>query len=131
MEEEGLTLAQAARAAHTTPNNVQRYAGSGLVREGNGRYVVRHRDTARRYMKVLTTEGEIDLLVRNRRTARAIGAHWSAVRIYLEKGDDAPLRNLKTRTIRVDGVTYEFERDTAVIERLGRAGVLRFESIYV
>jgi len=130
MRRDGLSLADAARAVHTTPNTVKRHAGRALERTTSGRYQVRERDPLLRPMETLTTYGRRPLLIRDSRTASAIGAHWDAVRRYVETGDDRGLRYLKRKSFRFEKVLYLFELDTDVIDRLARAGELRFESIY-
>lgn len=127
---EGISLSRAAREAHTTPAAVRRYGGSYIKRGKGTRLEVADRDRLYRQMKVLMADGIATIDVYDSRTASALGEYWSAVKHWLETGDDRALRRLRRKSIRTGKRTYLLITDLEVIERLGRAGELSFESIY-
>ena len=74
----------------------------------------------------LTVAGQIAIDARDSALASVVGAHWAAVRHYLETGDESVLRPFRRR--RVNG--QRLETDPDVIDELARAGEVRFEDIY-
>lgn len=129
MRRKGFSLREAAEAAGTTPNTVRRYMGDNLERTPKG-FRAKPRDREFRSMRFLTAEGPVYLPVTDSRTASTIGEYWEAVKLYLQMGNDRALRRFKYKQIRVQKKTYNFVTDTKLLERLGRAGELDFESIY-
>lgn len=125
----GSSLQAAARAAHTTPNTVHRYAGSALVKSG-GRYVAKPRDKLYRPLRFLTPNGAITLDVRDSRTASTIARYMNAVRDYVTTGNDLRLRAFRGKAVHVGGQRREFVTDLDVLDRLGYAGELHFEDLY-
>jgi hypothetical protein len=125
-----LSLAEAAKEAHTTPNTVLRYVGSALTKDTSGRYVARARDKLYRPMRFLTANGRIDLDVRDSRTARQIARYMNAVRRYGRTGRDEGLDEFRGKSIRVGGAKYEFVTDLDVLDRLADAGEISFEDLY-
>jgi hypothetical protein len=112
--DKGLSKAEAARRASTTPNAIEKYVGpawpSSLTR-----------------WSFLTEDGIITLDVRNPKTSSTIGRYWSAVRKYLDGKVDADLRKFKGKSITVNGEPYKFVTDTDVIDYWAEAGELRIE----
>lgn len=127
---QGKSLARAAKEAHTTPNAVQRYAGSAIVKDTSGRYVAKSRDKLYRPMRFLTPNGAVTLDVRDNRTATRIARYMNAVRWYVRTGDDRALAAFKGKSIQVSGRHYDFVTDLDALDRLGYAGELRFEDLY-
>lgn len=127
---QGKSLSRAAKEAHTTPNAVQRYAGSALIKDASGRYVAKSRDKLYRPLRFLTPNGSVTLDVRDSRTASTIGHYNNAVREYVNTGNDLRLRAFKGKAIHTGGQRYEFITDLDVLDRLGYAGELHFEDLY-
>ena len=68
--------------------------------------------------------------MRDSRTASRIGAHWAAVKHYIDTSDDRPLRRFRGGHIRVAKRGYPFITDLDAIDELARRGELSFETIY-
>lgn len=127
---QGTSLSRAAKEAHTTPNAVQRYAGSALIKDTSGRYIAKARDKLYRPMRFLAPNGSITLDVRDNRTATRIARYMNAVRWYVRTGDDRALTPFRGKSIQVGGQRYDFVTDLDLLDRLGNAGELRFEDLY-
>ncbi len=129
----GQSLRQAAREAQTTVQAVLRYAGSALTRGPRGRYVPRPIERLYRPLRLITTQGVVEVGVRDSRTASLLARHANAVRHYLETGDAAPLAAFRGRTVRAEKRGYRLldDRDLALLDQLGAAGEARFEDLYV
>ncbi len=130
MRHDGLPLGKAAKAAHTTAAAVQRHAGSALEKTPGGRYRAKHDDRLVRPMLVPTRNGPVTLDIRNSRSASLVGAYWSAVRHYLETGNERPLRRFRGKGVTVNKRFYPLITDLDVLDALGDAGELRFDSVY-
>jgi hypothetical protein len=76
-------------------------------------------------IRVLTTEG-LQFLQVSDHDASLVGAHWNAVRRYLDTGDHTALTH--SQGVTVDG--HVLETDPETIEWLAIRGDVRFESIY-
>lgn len=72
---------------------------------------------------------ELDLASQEARSL--IGKHHSAIGRYLETGDDERLRDLRGKTLRTRGETYELETDPETIEQFALAGDLGYDDVYV
>jgi len=70
----GLTLAQAAKRAGTTPAAVHRYAGRSIDRVGN-RIQAKTQDSALAEMSVVTPDGPVAGIVKGSKTRDLIGQH--------------------------------------------------------
>lgn len=127
---QGKSLSRAAKDAHTTPNAVQRYAGSALTKDARGRYTAKARDKLYRPMRFLTPNGAITLDVQDNRTASRIARYMNAVREYVSTGNDSRLRAFTGKSIQVGGQRYDFVTDLDMLDELGYRGELRFEDIY-
>jgi hypothetical protein len=69
--------------------------------------------------------------VRDSKQARLVGEYWNAVHAHLARGDSSGLRRFEgLHVIAADGTRVPFLVDTEVLDQLGNAGVLSFESIY-
>jgi hypothetical protein len=127
----GESLTHAAREEQTTPDTVLRYAGSALTRTAKGRYVAKRRDRLYRYMRFLDEGGEVWIEPADSHEASKLGEYWNAVGHYLATGDDAPLARFRWMRLRTRQKTsLPFVTDLDVLDRLGWAGELSFESIY-
>ncbi len=129
MKREGISLSEAARREHTTPNAVRKYAGHALERRGS-RVVVRERYRLYREMRLLTPDGPVIVGVPDSATATLIAKHWNAVEHYRMMGDASQLRQFRGKSVRSEKQAYPFLTDTDVIDRLDRLGRISFESIY-
>jgi hypothetical protein len=78
-------------------------------------------------MTVLTPQGPVDVVVPDSRTAAALGEHGNAVHSYRDQGDEARLRALRRRRVRINGQTYELVTDPVQIDRLAAGGELSYE----
>lgn len=126
-------LPEAARMAGTTPNTVQKYAGSALETRGN-RIRARDTDSLIRPMKVATTEGVLSLPLESLRDARLVARHSSAIGYYLGSSNREKarrkLRSFSGAYVTVDGTRYYLLTDPAAITALAPTGELDFDSIY-
>ena len=126
MRTRDLSLAAAAREAGTTPNTILKWTGSKLTEKRGGRRVVTKADRLLRTMRVVSTEGVVDVDVRGSRQARRLAQHMNAVKQFLATGDAEALERFEG--VRVAGV--QLETDPERIEELGRLHELSFEDIY-
>jgi hypothetical protein len=122
----GHSLTEAAKLEHTTPNTVRRYVDSVLERDHSGRVKARKSDRLHRAMLVATTDGIQELEVRGSGRASVVSEHWTAIRVFLASGDEAPLQKLEGEKV----AGKQLETDPERIEELQRVGQLEFESIY-
>lgn len=147
LRKDGGSLSSAARSAGTTPENVKRFYGDALERDG-GKYRALKDDTAIIPMHVSTVDGDRIAYVRGSFDRSLIGAHTAAIgRIAVF----ASLKNSKsartTQAVRdavnlelapfrgvtiasADGNSYELLSDFDDLKRLLRAGRLHNDSPY-
>ena len=128
---DGITLPKAAKEFGLDRNTVIRLGRSALRKQRNGRYAARKTDQLLRVVSVLTTEGKKEIATRDSRQASRVGGHWAAVQKFLQAGDDSALLKFGKKKI-VDARRKRFVllTDQKELERLGSAGVLKFESMY-
>jgi len=128
---EGLTLPKAAKEFGISPEIVIALGRSALRKQTNGRYVAKKTDELLRGISALTTQGRTEIATRDSRQASLVGSHWAAVQKFLQSGDDSALLRFNKKKI-VDARRKRFVllTDPKELERLGSAGVLRFESMY-
>jgi len=78
-----------------------------------------------------TPQGPQEITVRGLRTASQLGRYWVAVHKYYETGDVSGLQRFRGQSITaVGGKKYPLLTELDVLDRLGSAGVLSFESLY-
>jgi hypothetical protein len=120
-----------ARSVGTTVKTVRRYAGEALEVRG-GRIDVKPTDRIARPMRMLTTDGEQNVVVHNSRDASRISKHNNAVKtaLYSFGTDRRALDRFAGKTVRTDGKIYTFATDYEQIIRLTRAGAVHFLDIY-
>ena len=129
MRREGIDLKTAARRVGTTPDTVIRHLSPRALRKsGDGRWHATKRDTIRRRMDMLTTEGRRAVLPRDSREASLIARHLNAVQAFVEGRPQADRELHAFRGRRAAG--FEFETDLDTIEGQGIRGELSAESIY-
>jgi hypothetical protein len=124
--EHGWSLSRSAKAAHTTPDNVRRWAPSAIDDRGR----VKRADTEARIMPVVSS-GQVypEVAIRGSRQAGLVSAHLRAIAQYLATGDEAPLARFRGRAVNgtlPDGrkVRLELETDPDVLDALGSMGAL-------
>jgi DNA-binding CsgD family transcriptional regulator len=122
----GHSLREAAALARTDPRTVRRHVGSAFRRDG-GRWVPTPFDRIPRQMNALTRNGPVAVTVRDSRAASLLGEHLNAVATYIETGDEAPLRKLRRRSIRIRGRPIVLETDPIRLDRLAAGGELAYE----
>jgi hypothetical protein len=105
--------------------------GSSLTLDRTGRLQPRRFDRLYRgEMQLLTPDGRITVEVRDSRTATRLAQHASAVRRYVETGDDRALRRLRSKSVQIGGKKLDLLTDTRQIDRLAHAGEVSYESLY-
>jgi hypothetical protein len=77
-------------------------------------------------LRVLTKAGLKVIDVSSEADASRVGAHWNAIRQFLNSGDDFPLWDFDNDAIEGD----VFETDLDAIEAWSRSGELDFDEIY-
>ena len=128
---EGVTLPKAAKEFGLSPRIVINLGRSALRKQRNRRYVAKKIDQLLRVVNVLTTEGRKEIATRDSRQASLVGGHWAAVQKFLQTGDDSALLKFdKKKIVDARRKRYLLLTDLRELERLGSAGVLRFESMY-
>jgi len=128
---EGMTLPKAAKEFGLSPKTVITFGRAAIRKQKNGRYVAKKTDQLLRVVNVLTIEGRKEIATRDSRQASLVGGHWAAVQKFLQTGDDsALLKFARKRIVDARRKRYLLLTDLKELERLGSAGVLRFESMY-
>jgi hypothetical protein len=133
MRSDNLSAAAAARATGISPGVLKRRGRSALQKLQNGRYAANpHDDLARVVIVVSESKGPVEVATRDSRQASKAGKHSAAVQRYLETGDDSALRRLpRNYIIDAEGNRVDLLTDLDELDRLGSAGELSFESLYV
>ena len=126
----GLSLAQAAAHAGTTPRTMLRHVGAALTKRSDGRFAATKSDRIPRTMKFLTENGLVDRILRGSRDASQLVRYMSAVDRFLNTGDQGPLSAFRGKTVRSGKTAHAFLTNTRMLERLGYAGEIAFEDIY-
>ena len=77
-----------------------------------------------------TPHGPKEIEVRGLREASRLGRYWVAIHKYYETGDTSVQKFSGESIMAIDGTKYPLLTDLEVLNRLGSAGVLSFESLY-
>lgn len=125
----GDTLGEAARAAHTTPQSLRKYAGAALTKSG-GRTVARESDTLLRPMWVPFPDGTQVVDIRNSADATLLAKYWNAVDDYRRTGDISVMQPFEGKQITARGQKITLPTDRRTLERLELAGELDIEDLY-
>lgn len=128
-----VSLTQAAIEVSIDPRAVARLGKSALRKRKNGQYVAKRTDTLLRILTIPTSDGLREVVTRDSRQAAQLGKYWSAVQKYLQTGNASQLEKFARRrkTIRdASGKKIRLILDIAVLDELGSAGALSFESFY-
>jgi len=130
MRKEGTSLRTAARDAKVSPRTVIKKAASALRKNKSGRYKAKTSDRIVRLLMIPTPQGPKEIEVRGLRDASRLGRYWVAVDNYYERGDTSVKKFEGQSITAVDGTKYLLITDLHVLNQLGYAGVLSFESLY-
>ena len=128
-----VSLTQAAIETGIDPRVVARLGKSALRKRKNGKYVAKRTDKLLRILAIPTSDGLREIVTRDSRQAMQLGKYWSAVQKYLQTGNASNLEKFsrKRKTIKdASGMKIRLILDTAVLDQLGSAGALSFESFY-
>lgn len=131
MRSKGMSLSRASEEIGIDPNVVIRLGRTALRKQPNGTYVPKKTDRLLRVLTVLTADGRQEIATRDSRQASQLGRYWDAVQRYLQMGDTSRLEKFQGKKI-TDASREQFLllTDTEELNRLGKAGVLSFESLY-
>jgi hypothetical protein len=128
---QGASLKKASREVGIDPRTVERRAGSALRQARSGRYVAGSADRLQREVRLPARDGLSDVVVRDSKQASLVGDYWNAVHAHLAKGESSGLRRFEGKhVITANGERVPLLADPEVLDELGNAGVLSFESIY-
>ncbi len=131
MRNDRASLADAARKAGTSSENVLRYAGAAITRDPQGRYVAAASDRLYRRMAMITKGRVIFVDVSDSTSATWISRHHNAVKRYIYRADDRGLGTFKGKGVRdTQGQIHPFETDLDTLDRLASIGEIEFDSIY-
>lgn len=131
MRADRVSLRQASREFDLDARIVTRLGKSALRKRTNGQYVARRSDKLLRILAVPTAEGVREVAIRDSKQSTQLGKYWAAVQKYLQTGDDSALKKFRRKRITdASGKKIPLVVDTTVLDQLGSAGVLSFESLY-
>jgi hypothetical protein len=130
MRSHRVSLAHAARWAHTTPETVRKYVGQALVKTAGGRYAATPSDRLTERMWLPTKSGKVEAPVRGSRKRSEVGHYWDAVHLYSRTGDDSRLAEFRGKGIHSGKRFFPFITDIAVLDRLAHADEISFERVY-
>lgn len=131
MRSRGVSLRKAAKEIGVSPRTVIRHAESALKKDPGGRYAAKPSDRIVRPLRVPSAEGPQDITVRGLREASRLSRYWTALHRYYETGDTSDLRTFTGQFITdTTGAKFPLITDLGILDRLGSAGVVSFESIY-
>jgi hypothetical protein len=127
----GGSLSKVARTYHRNPRKVLRAAPAAFRKLKNGRYAAKTSDRILRVLVMPTRKGLREIGVRDSRQASLLGKYWTAVERYRDTGDASALREFRGKhIIDTSGKRHRLLTDLRVLDRLGSAGVLSFETLY-
>jgi hypothetical protein len=109
MKHDGLSAKQATRQAHTIIATLRRHYGDAMYKE-SGRWRV-----SGAHFDLLSSGSVIPYVRLGREDASKVGAHWRAVKSYLETGDPRWLEPFQGVIV---ADAYELETDLDVIDEL-------------
>jgi hypothetical protein len=131
MRKTRFSLRRASSAIGISPKTVLRHGAPALEKKPSGRYAAKSSDKLSRDLRMPTPEGMREITVRNSRDASTLGGYWSALHTYYESGDTSGLQKFTGRSITdTSGRKFPLLTDLTILDRLGSAGVLSFESLY-
>jgi hypothetical protein len=92
------SLSRISRLYHTTPQTVLRHTNA-FKKEGN-RWKAKRYDKIERHMKINEKGREVSIRVKDSRYASTIGKYHSAVKQFLETGDESYLKPFRNKRIK-------------------------------
>lgn len=126
-----VSLREASREFGLDPRVVSRLGKSALRKRSNGQYVAKPADNFLRLLAIPTPNGVREVAIRGSKQATQLGKYWAAVQKYLQTGNASALARFhRTRIADASGKNIPLILDTTVLDQLGSAGVLSFESLY-
>ena len=132
MRNEDISLQRASRESGIDQGTVLQLAGSALRKNARGRYEAKSSDRLLRVLAIPTREGVGEIATRDSRQASQLATYWVAVQRYLESGDASGAVEFEGIYITdADSAQVPLLTDRDELDRLGSAGVLSFESLYV
>jgi hypothetical protein len=126
MRKESWSLTEATRDTNASPELVQRWASDALMQTEDGEFFALDTDDLAFLMRLVSTEGVVEVLVRGSHTRSLIGSHHSAVGRSLFDGNRARLAEFAQYRIGA----YRFESDLDRLVELWRRGQLDYLEIY-
>jgi len=131
MRASGVSLTRAAKDQKVSRRTVLKRAGSALRKKKTGRYAAKTSDRLVRVLRVPTSDGTRDISVRNSLDASRLGRYWAAVHKYLATGSFQDLEEFRDQfVVDTSGEKFPLITDSDVLDELGFAGVVSFESLY-
>jgi hypothetical protein len=131
MRREKVSLTQASREVGIGPRTVTKWGSSALRRGINGKYSAKKQDSLLRVVLIPTAEGIREIAVRGSKQVTQLAEYWNALHRYLQTGNAAQLKKFEGKHIKdANGVEVPLLTDLKILNRLGSAGVLSFESLY-
>jgi len=128
---QGTSLRQATREFNRDPRMIQGLARPALRKLRNGRWAAKDHDRLLRVLVIPTRKGLSEIGVSDSRQATLLGTYWTAVERYRDTGDSSALREFRGQhIIDANGKRVRLLTDLRVLDRLGSAGVLSFETLY-
>ena len=110
---------------------MQRLAKPALRKLRNGRWAAKKHDRLLRVLSLPSPQGLIEVGVQDSRQATVIGKYWNAVDLYRDTGDATAIEPFWGKyIIDASGKRVPLLTDLQVLDRLGSAGVLSFETLY-
>jgi hypothetical protein len=123
MLKRGQSLSHAARAEHTTPRTVLKFARKQLKRNASGHYTPTF---GRRELNVLSFDGYEVVSVRSSKQAHLASKHLIAVGRFLRTGDIKSLKPFRGK--RIGGI--ELLTDPDRLREFAEADVLKLDGLY-
>jgi hypothetical protein len=131
MRSEKASLTQASRDTGISPRTVTKWGRSALRKRKDGKYAAKASDKLLRIVVIPTPEGMREIAVREFKQVSLLAEYWNALHRYLQTGDADQLKTFQGKQIKdANGVDVPLPTDLPVLNRLGSAGVLSFESLY-
>lgn len=131
MRSDKVSLTQAAHDAGTSPRTVTKWGKSALRKKRSGKYAAKASDKLLRIVMIPTPEGMREIGVRESKQVSLLAEYWNALHRYLQTGDAKLLKTFQGKQIKdANGMDIPLSTALPVLNRLGSAGVLSFESLY-
>lgn len=129
---ERASLSSASRASGIDPITVVRMVGSALRKNTGGQYKAKPSDRLLRVLAIPMPEGVGEIATRDSREASRLATYWDYVQVYLQTGDASGLLQFEGAHITdANGAHFSLLTNLDELDRLGSAGELSFESIYM